>query len=352
MRSPAVLLTVIGGLLALTALTGPSGGGAVSAEPSPASASRALTEPTGATLLLLRDGAAARVEVDRRRVETVTIPGLPRGEPRSVVARRGTVVVQVGRGAYAVPRSLAGKAVALGPADAMIAGASDDRVWLVTYPAPSVSRAREVRVDGVETAPGHETPPAIETAAVDVTGGAVILAAVDRGLVVATRPDVAGRRALEVHDPGDGRVVLSVTRDGILLAARHDRVVWRAPGCRHCPVEMTDVRTGTRRGLRGAVAGGATVYAGSFSPGGRTLALFASSTDGAGVQVVLVDVARDRVTSSEVGSTAPAAATVDWSSSGRWLFFATGDGLEAVRRDGAGRTLDIALPAISALVAG
>jgi hypothetical protein len=339
-RTPVTLLAVLVAMLTLTALTGPSDADvATGAPPRPAATLGQLTERTRTTLLLLGSGTASELDVDRRRIHAATLPGLPTGELRAVITRGDSLVLQVDHNAFAVPRSRRRPAVALGPADSVIAAATDDRVWLVTYPAAGISRAREIGLDGVET-----------QVARDVDGAAVIVAAVDRGLVVATQPDSAGRRPLEVHDPRDGSIVRTVTRRGIVLAARHDRVVWQAPDCRGCPIEVTDVRTGQQRPLRRAATAGATVHTAAFSPDGRTLALFESAADRPGVRVVLVDVGRGSTTSADVGSVSPTSAAVVWSASGRWLFFGAGNGIVAVRRDGSVRAVGATASPFTTLV--
>lgn len=329
-RHPAgVLLTVVVALLVMSALaTRPPDQGSARIP--------VLTERTRTRLLLVRIGAPLVLDVDRRRTRPAGVGPLPVAQFTAVVGRGGGFVFLLGDNAYAVRLSPAAAPVLLGPATQLLAAADPRRVWLLSYPGPGITDAREADLDGRTTA----GPLRFQ--------GTSVLAALTGGRFIAQPPDASGHTTLAIVSATAAPRPLA--RDALLIAARPDLVVYRATGCDRCPIVLVDPVTGRQRPL-GRAGAGVVAGVGSFSPDGRRLAIFGSSPRASGVRVEMVDLRDGSSKTAPAGSLTPSPTALAWSPSGEWLFFDAGTGrVEAVRSDGSRREVDVDVPPLDALV--
>lgn len=269
-----------------------------------------LPERTGGVrLLLARRGEVDLVDLDANSLSTHEVEGLSvhaeEGNfslPPVVVRRRDQLVFQGGDATFAVPLDFSREPRALGPSELFLASAAEDRVWLVSLANDGVPSIREVDLDGrVVTAPVPLPPDWTPRAALD---GGILLVRNDR---------------FQVWDPTTGRARVSSEPGVTVVAAGGRRVAWRFYCERpFCPLHFTDALTGQDRAVYegGGLAGPPN---GTFSPDGRTLAVFAQQREG--------EVGRSAVAFVDVdtGTTTFSRSQTDfgelvWSASGRWVF--------------------------------
>jgi hypothetical protein len=278
----------------------------------PATRPAPLAEATGASLFLGGDDGLLRVDVDRRSVRRVALPGGAAGADNGLVGRDRVVVAVRGGVAYAATGRPDRPATPLGPAAYAVASASPARVWLVeeTGDPDRWFRAREVALGG---SPGTVAA---------------------RGMLPLGRRPVAGVPGgllLHLVGPGGGLAVWDqrTGRLGRRLAAGTPLTVVAASGRAVAWVEgaalhLGDLATGRDRvvppppGIDGFAAPGA------FSPGGRTLAAITSAGFSTRPALALVAVDRAeavRVSGSEGALSDRCAPCLAWSPAGDWVFF-------------------------------
>jgi len=283
----------------------------------------ALQRGTGTSLLVLAPDGVRALDVDRKRVRDGAVPELPAGPATAAMASGDSAVVVVDHRAYVVPLSLDGAATSIGPAVEVFPSQHDGRVWLLTYPADGTVVARELGLDGVETA-----APA-------VLGGSATVRGTAGGKLVIDRLSADGTRSLATWNPTSTTEPTETFRTGALfVASSRDIVASRPSGCGggQCDLYLDDTSTGKHQVIQNALGGGG-VAAAAFTDDSRHLGVVES--DGAHSQGTLVDIttgALTRFVAGPVASTRPALA---WSHDGAWLFVTTSTGaIDAIDRRG------------------
>jgi hypothetical protein len=292
-----------------------------------------LHRTTGASLLVLAPDGLHTLDVDGRRERAGSVAELPAGQVTAAAAIGDRAVVVVDHRAYVVPRSLEEAAVSIGPAVEVYPSHRAGRVWLLTYPADGSVVARELSLDGVETAP---------TAVLG--GSATVRGAAGDGLVV-DRLGADGTRSLAAWNPARPEQPPTTFRtDALFVAASRSVIASRPAGCngRQCDLYLDDVASGEQRVIRDALVGGG-VAAAVFTDNARRLAVVES--DGARSRGALVDTSTGAVTRFVADPVASARPALAWSRDAAWLFVATTTGaVDAVDRRG--RAYTISTPAI------
>jgi hypothetical protein len=184
-------------------------------------------------------------------------------------------------------RNDAQSATPVGTADLVAPAAGAGALWLTSYlptagSATGVAVAREVSPDGAPLAPSVSLPT-----------GSVIDQATDRGLLLTSPSRPAGKWVYTLWNPASRKTIR--TFHDVIAASATD-VAWTSGCAPTCRVQVLDLVTGvqTTVGLpaRGSAADG------SFSPGGRLLALQLSYGPDGGIvrQLDVASVATGRLT--------------------------------------------------------
>jgi hypothetical protein len=323
-RRPALAVgALVAGLLAMRAaapfVAPPATVQVTAATPVAAPATRpaVLAEATGTSLFLGGDDGLLRVDLDRRSVRRVALPGGAAGADNGLVGRDGVVVAVRGGVAYAAHGRADRPAVPLGPASYAIASARPGRVWLVeeTGDPDRWFRVREVALGSL----GGAGVAAERSGAATLPLGRRPVAGAPGGLLVHL---VGPGGGLAVWDPRTGRLGrrLAAGTPLTVVAASGRAVAWVEGSALH----LGDLDTGRDRvvppppGIDGFAAPGA------FSPDGRTLAAITSvgfSTRPALALVAVDRAAAVRVTGSDGALSDRCAPCLAWAPAGDWVFF-------------------------------
>jgi hypothetical protein len=278
-----------------------------------------LAEATGTSLYLGGDDGLLRVDVDRRSVRRVPLPGGAAGADNGLVGRGGVVVAVRDGMAYATAGRPGRPAVPLGPASYALASARPGRVWLVeeTGDPHRWFRAREVALG--------RTGSVVE----GVLGGAAArgvlplgqrpVAGAPGGLLVHVAGAVGG---LAVWNPRTGRLErrLGSGTPLTVVAARGQAVAWVERSALH----LGDLATGRNRTVPPPPGTEGFAAPGVFSPDGRTLAAVTSVGFSTRPALALVDAARAsaiRVAGSDGALSDRCSPCLAWSPAGDWVFF-------------------------------
>jgi hypothetical protein len=325
-RTSLALGALVAGLLAMRAVApfvGPAATRPVGASTDSTAAAAAvvatrpvvLAEATGTSLFLDGDDGLLRVDLDRRRVRPVRLPGEAAGGDSGLVERDGVVVAVRGGVAYAAAGRAGWPAVPLGRASYALASARPGRVWLVeeTGDADRWFRVREVAIGRPRAGaarPGWSSTLPLGRRPVAGTPG---------GLLVQLVGPVGG---LAVWDPRTGRFGRRLAAETPLavVAASGRAVAWVEGSALH----LGDLATGRDRVV--APPGGSEGFAapGAFSPDGRTLA--AVTRVGLSTRPALALVAVDRASAVRVDGSEGALSDrcspcLAWAPAGDWVFF-------------------------------
>jgi hypothetical protein len=352
-RSALALGALVAGLLAMRAaapFVAPSATVQVTAATPvalPATRPVPLAEDTGASLFLGGDDALLLVDVDRRGVRRVALPGEPAGADAGLVGADGVVVAVRGGVAYAAAGRPGRGAARLGPAAYAIASASPGRVWLVeeTGDPDRWFRVREVAFTG-----SPATVAAVEGTTRAARGALPLgrrpVAGVPGGLLVhLVGPD----GGLAVWDPRTGRLGRRLATGSTLagVAASGRAVAWVEGAVLH----LGDLATGRDRVVPPPPGTDGFAAPEAFSPDGRTLAAITSVGFSTRPALALVAVDRAeavRVRGSEGALSDRCAPCLAWSPAGDWVFFSRlgpGLGIGAYRLGRAGAvTVPLELP--------
>lgn len=345
-RPLLVIGAVLAGLLAMRAaapfVAPPAAIEVPAVRPAVATVSRpaVLEEATGTRLYLAGDDGLLRVDVDRRSLRRVALPGEVTGADNGLVGRDGAVVAVRGGIAYATPGRSGRPATPLGPASYAVASASAGRVWLVEetgdperwYRLREVDLGRSGSGEGVGTLPLGQRP----------------LAGVAGGVLVHVAGPVGG---LAVWNPRTGwlgrRLALAATIPLAAVAARGSAVAWVEGSALH----LGDLASGRDRVVAPPPGSDGFAAPGAFSPDGRTLAAVTRVGFSTRPALALVDTARAsavRVAGSEGALSDRCSPCLAWSPAGDWIFFSRiGPGFSiGAYRLGAGRavTVPVELP--------
>jgi hypothetical protein len=352
-RRPLLALgAVVAGLLAMRAaapfVAPPAAVEVTAAAPVAAPATRpaVLEEATGTRLYLGGEDGLVRVDVDRRRVRRVALPGEATTADNGLVGRDGVVVAVRGGVAYAAADRLGRAAVPLGPASYAVASATPGRVWLVeetgdperwfgvrevgagegaAVAAPSDAPARGQRPAARGTLPLHQRP----------------VAGAPAGLLVHVIGPAGG---LAVWDPRTGRLGrrLPASAPTTVVAARGSSVAWVEGSVLH----LGDLTSGRSRVVAPPSGTDGFASPGAFSPDGRTLAAVTRVGFATRPALALVDTARAtavRVAGSDGALSDRCSPCLAWAPAGDWVFFSRigpGFGIGAYRL-GAGRAVTV-----------
>ena len=264
-----------------------------------------LDQPTGITLVLLRERSLDTADLDTGQVETVFQSTyfswlVPTSEPS------GIVYVDDQPQALFMPFPLAVTQAKrrLGPAVILVRSAQPHQVWLAT------DQTDRLLVTQVDTGDGH-----IVTSPVPLPIGSNLFGSVYGGLVA----EAAGRIFL-IEDGGDVRPIA----EGRGLAAGGNQVAaYSCDDVLQCGLEVIDVATGDSRRI--APPPGTAPYEytqASFSPDGSLLAIWMQADFEFGLY--LWDLRTEEVTAvpgtQEFGGGGPP----EWSPKGTWLFWTGG----------------------------
>jgi hypothetical protein len=153
-------------------------------------------------------------------------------------------------------------AIPVGTADLVAPAAGTDALWLTRYiptagNATRVGVAREVSPTGAPLAPSVSLPT-----------GSVIDQATDRGLLLISPSRQTGKWVYTLWNPASRKAIR--TFDDVIAASATD-VAWTSGCAPTCRVQVLDLMTGIQTTV-GLPAQGSAAD-GSFSPGGRLLAL-------------------------------------------------------------------------------
>jgi hypothetical protein len=153
-------------------------------------------------------------------------------------------------------------AIPVGTADLVAPAAGTDALWLTSYfptagNATGVGVAREVSPTGAPLAPSVSLPT-----------GSVIDQATDRGLLLISPSRQTGKWVYTLWNPASRKAIR--TFHDVIAASATD-VAWTSGCAPTCRVQVLDLMTGIQTTV-GLPAGGSAAD-GSFSPGGRLLAL-------------------------------------------------------------------------------
>jgi hypothetical protein len=153
-------------------------------------------------------------------------------------------------------------AIPVGTADLVAPAAGTNALWLTSYfptagNATRVAVAREVSPAGAPLAPSVSLP-----------AGAVIDQATDRGLLLISPGRQAGKWVYTLWNPSSRKAIRTFTD---VIAASATDVAWTSGCAPACRVQVLDLVTGVQTTV-GLPAQGSAAD-GSFSPGGRLLAL-------------------------------------------------------------------------------
>ena len=153
-------------------------------------------------------------------------------------------------------------AIPVGTADLVAPAAGTDALWLTSYfptagNATRVGVAREVSPTGAPLAPSVSLP-----------AGAVIDQATDRGLLLISPGRPTGKWVYTLWNPASRKAIR--TFHDVIAASATD-VAWTSGCAPTCRVQVLDLMTGIQTTV-GLPAQGSAAD-GSFSPGGRLLAL-------------------------------------------------------------------------------
>ncbi len=283
----------------------------------------ALQRSTDTSLLALAPDGVRAVDVDRKRLRDAAVAELPTGPTTAAMTSGDSAVVVVDHRAYVIPLSLDGAATSIGPAVEVFPSQRDGRVWLLTYPADGTVVARELGLDGVETA-----PPA-------VLGGSATVRGPAGGKLVIDRLGADGTRSLATWNPTSTTEPTETFRTGALfVASGRDVVASRPAGCGggQCDLYLDDTSTGRHQVIENALGGGG-VAAAAFADDGRHLGVVES--DGVRSRGTLVDITTGTLTRFVAGPVASTRPALAWSHDGAWLFVTTNTGaIDAVDRRG------------------
>lgn len=364
-RPLLVMGAVLAGLLAMRAaapfVAPPAAVEVPAVRPAAATVSRpaVLEEATGTRLYVAGDDGLLRVDVDRRSLRRVALPGGVTGADNGLVGRDGAVVAVRGGVAYATPGRSGRPATPLGPASYAVASASAGRVWLVeeTGDPERWYRLREVELgrsgsgEGVATtaaATGAPPPGRRPVALGTLPLGQRPLAGVAGGVLVHVAGPVGG---LAVWNPRTGwlgrRLGLAATIPLTAVAARGSAVAWVEGSALH----LGDLASGRDRVVAPPPGTDGFAAPGAFSPDGRTLAAVTRVGFSTRPALALVDTARAsavRVAGSEGALSDRCSPCLAWAPAGDWVFFSRiGPGFTiGAYRLGAGRavTVPVELP--------
>ena len=236
--------------------------------------------------------------------QTVVIDGFDAGA--AVVGDR-VVVQQHGR-TVAVPASLSGPVVVLGPSVGFLRSHQLGRVWLITVPATGPV-VREVDLSGQTTSAPSALPPDFQP-----------MAAVSGGLLLSSTV------GFEVWDPGANRVGFRSAPQAMVVAAEGNQVAWQLSGCFNlCALHLTNLTTGLTTVMYPQppdVVG--NLQPGTFSPDGRFLA--STSYGQTGASLAIVDLQTQQAQSVAAVGDGGGTTTPTWSPSGQWIFVASSNG--------------------------
>jgi hypothetical protein len=289
------------------------------AAPAPPARPVPLAEATGTSLYLGGDDGLLRVDVDRRSVRRVPLPGGAEGADNGLVCRGGVVVAVRGGMAYATAGQPGRPAVRLGPASYALASARPGRVWLVeeTGDPHRWFRAREVAL-------GRAGSPVGEALGGGAARGTLPLgqrpvAGAPGGLLVHVAGAVGG---LAIWNPRTGRLErrLAARTPLTVVAARGRAVAWVERSALH----LGDLATGRDREVPAPPGADGFAAPGVFSPDGHTLAAVTSVGFSTRPALALVDTVRAsavRVTGSDGALSDRCSPCLAWSPSGDWVFF-------------------------------
>ena len=274
-----------------------------------------LAEATGTSLYLGGDAGLLRVDVDRRSVRRVPLPGGAEGADNGLVGRGGVVVAVRGGMAYATAGRPGRPAVPLGPASYALASDRPGRVWLVeeTGDPHRWFRAREVALGRTGSVLGGAAARGV------LPLGQRPVAGAPGGLVV----DVAGAvGGLAIWNRRTGRLErrLGSGTPLTVVAARGQAVAWVERSALH----LGDLATGRNRTVPPPPGTEGFAAPGVFSPDGRTLAAVTSVGLSTRPALALVDPARAsaiRVAGSDGALSDRCSPCLAWSPAGDWVFF-------------------------------
>ena len=301
----------------------------------PATRPALLQEATGTRLYLGGDDGLLRVDVDRRSIRRVTLPGGAAGADNGLVGRDSVVVAVRGGVAYAASGRPGRPVIPLGPASFAVASATAGRVWLVTETGDPERwfGVREVEAD-------------LADAGIPVTRGTLPLgqrpvAGAPGGLLVHVVGPAGG---LAVWDPRTGRLGprLATSAPLTVVAARGSSVAWVEASALH----LGELASGRDRVVAPPPGTDGFAAPGAFSPDGRTLAAVTSVGFSTRPALALVDTALAtavRVTGSEGALSDRCSPCLAWAPAGDWIFFSRigpGFGVGAYRL-GAGRAVTV-----------
>jgi hypothetical protein len=316
-RRPALALGVlVAGLLALRALApflAPPASVRVPSVPVAVQPTRPapLTEATGTRLYLAGDDGLLRVDIDRRSVRLVALPGRVAEIGGGLVGRDGVVVAVRGGFAYAAADRPDRPAVPLGPASYAVASASPGRVWLVeeTGDPNRWFRAREVELGGSREQLGAGTLPLGQRPVAGAPGGLLV-------------QEVGAVGGLAVWDQRTGRLERRLATGATVtaVAARGPAVAWVEGSALH----LGDLASGRHRVVPPPPGTDGFAAPGAFSPDGRLLAAVTSVGFSTRPALALVDTTRAsavQVAGSEGALSDRCSPCLAWTPAGDWVFF-------------------------------
>jgi hypothetical protein len=304
-RSLALALAVLAAVLACGCGAEPQ----AEAEPEP--------EPAPpAQLVLAGDGELWVVDVASETARHIRARELAPGDPQHRVVRRGDRFAFWGYDVYVAADPSAPLTRIADGTWFFIPSADPERIWVtVLDPRTPATRnglkaIREITLDGDVTVPDIE-PPGGDWPAGAITSGLLF----DRG------------GAITVWDPRTGREVRTLAVKGHVGPTHGDLVTSCAEPCE--ALWLTDARTGDQRELRAPHDTYFQLWAASFSPDGRRLAVPVSlpteRSPDAPSELALVDV-RSLGTDVVPGSTVEAYYVfTDWSAAGDQVFITGGE---------------------------
>jgi hypothetical protein len=315
---------------------------ATPARPASVSPPPPVTGPAGAEVLAIGQ-QLAWLDVGSGQVTTITaVPSVPEDgfADAAVGLASGTAVLALSAGTcqacspapgtiYYVPRASA-RAERIGAANWLAQAASDRSLWVIgdRAGASPVSAEWAQAIDDT----GRSLTPRI-----DLPAGTDLYRGVRDGMLLRTRSGT-----WEIWNPARRAVTARFRR---VIASTADRIAW-LDGRR---VIVTSLSTGAMRTLRIQVRTRAGIDQAAFSPDGTRLALAVGHYSGAAPNaavlyrtVTVADVSSGQLTSVPGANFAATdLSAVGWSSNGRWLLLATGEGTGNTRlfrwRPGAAR---------------
>lgn len=287
-------------------------------------------------VLYLSDGYSkvTKLDVATGAAQTVTLPGMFPGDPPYRILRRGDRLVYWGRttdtyefATFSIGLDLRSAPRLVDRALFFVPSSHPGRIWLV-YGARgggAPEAVREVTLDGAETVPRTPLPPKLTYYPEMGVGDGLVLES-GRGLVYWTRD---GRvRPL----PGNARA----------LAARADVVAVETGRM----LQLVDVNRGKRREI--ALPPGVVSFSdlsGSFSPDGRTLAVFGDLNRAPPLRgvILLVDLASGGARVLP-GTDTDNGGSIAWSSTGGTLYAQLGQGSFVAYDRGDASARDLPVP--------